>query len=215
MVRARLSPVRLVQSPPDDRPDGEDPTALHARALENLGYIRRAMEEAGSFTSVSGWSQVAIGATAIVAALVAHAQSGVQRWLTVWIVAALLGIAIGAYGMVLKARAVQVSLLGGPARKFAMSFCVPMLAGAVLTVALASSGLVQLLPGTWLLLFGTAVACGGAFSVRIVPVMGLCFMTLGAAALFGPPSWGDAWLAAGFGGLLIGFGVVIAGRHGG
>jgi hypothetical protein len=207
--------VRLIQSPPDDRHEEEAPPALHARALENLGYIRRAMEEAGSFTSVSGWSQVAIGATAIVAAVLAHAQPEVQRWLAVWIVAALLGIAIGAYGMVRKAREVGVSLLGGPARKFTMTFCVPMLAGAVLTVALASSGLVQLLPGTWLLLFGTAVACGGAFSVSIVPVMGLCFMVLGAAALFGPASWGDAWLAAGFGGLLIGFGVVIARRHGG
>jgi len=204
--------VRLVQSPPDEE---EDTPALQARALENLGYIRRAMEEAGSFTSVSGWSQVAIGATAIAAAFLAHAQADAQRWLAVWIVAALLGIAIAAFGMVRKARAAGVSLLGGPARKFTMTFCLPLLAGAVLTAVMGSSGLVRLLPGTWLLLFGTAVACGGAFSVRIVPVMGLCFMTLGAAALFSPAAWGDAWLATGFGGLLIGFGMVIARRHGG
>jgi len=71
-----------------------------------------------------------------------------------------------------------------------------------------------LLPGTWLLLFGTAVACGGAFSVRIVPVMGLCFMALGIAALFAPNA-GDLFMALGFGGLLMGFGVAIARRHGG
>ena len=203
--------MRLVQSPPEE----EEPPALHARALENLGYIRRAMEEAGSFTSVSGWSQVAIGVTAIAAAALAHRQADAQRWLAVWIVAALLGIAIAAFGMVRKARAAGISLLGGPARKFTMTFCLPLLSGAVLTAVLGRAGLEQLLPGTWLLLFGTAVACGGAFSVRIVPVMGLCFMTLGAIALFAPAACGDAWLAAGFGGLLIGFGGVIARRHGG
>ena len=155
------------------------------------------------------------GATAIASAVLAHRQADAQRWLAVWIVAALLGIAIAAFGMVRKARAAGISLLGGPARKFTMTFCLPLLAGAVLTAVLGISGLERLLPGTWLLLFGTAVACGGAFSVRIVPVMGLCFMTLGAAALFAPAGWGDAWLAAGFGGLLIGFGGVIARRHGG
>jgi hypothetical protein len=203
--------VRLLQSPHEE----EEPPELQARALENLGYIRRAMEEAGSFTSVSGWAQVAIGATAIGAAWLAHRQPDPQRWLVVWIAAALLGIAFATIGMVRKARAAGTSLWAGPARRFTISFCLPLLAGAVLTAVLATSGLQRMLPGVWLLLFGTAVACGGAFSVRIVPVMGLCFMALGSAALFAPPAWGDACLAAGFGGVLIGFGVVIARRHGG
>ena len=67
----------------------------------------------------------------------------------------------------------------------------------------------------WLLLYGTAVACGGAYSVRPVPLLGLLFMALGAAAFGSPESWGTAYLAAGFGGLHIAFGLVIAKRHGG
>jgi len=60
-----------------------------------------------------------------------------------------------------------------------------------------------------------AVVTGGAFSVRIVPFMGLCFMALGSVSLFAPPAWENAFLMAGFGGLHIAFGAVIARRHGG
>ena len=204
--------MRTALSPRHERERSPD---LQARALQNLGYIRRTMEEAGSFTAVPGWAQVAIGVTAPVAAWIAHRQTTPTAWLMVWVVAAVVGVAIAALGMARKMKAVGVGVLSGPARRFAMSFLLPMAAGGILTVALHRAALHPLLPGTWLLLFGTAVACGGAFSVRIVPVMGFCFMALGGVALFAPPAMGDLLLAVGFGGLLVGFGVTIARRYGG
>ncbi len=82
-------------------------------------------------------------------------------------------------------------------------------------MVLVRAGLLSALPGTWLLCYGTGVVTGGAFSVRVVPLMGLCFMALGVVALFSPASWGNPLMAAGFGGLHIAFGLIIAWRHGG
>jgi len=71
------------------------------------------------------------------------------------------------------------------------------------------------LPGVWLLLYGTAIVTGGAFSVRAVPIMGLCLMALGGFALFAPGSLGNIFMAAGFGLVHIAFGFWIALRYGG
>jgi hypothetical protein len=59
------------------------------------------------------------------------------------------------------------------------------------------------------------VITGGAFSVRIVPVMGVCFVLAGILALALPDRWNDPLLALTFGGLHIAFGIPIARRHGG
>jgi hypothetical protein len=114
-----------------------------------------------------------------------------------------------------KAHAAKMPLLSGPGRKVAFSLSPPILAGALLTVVLYRAGLVNAIPGLWLLLYGTGVITGGMFSVSVVPIMGICFMALGAAALLVQPGFANWFMAAGFGGLHIVFGVVIARRYGG
>jgi hypothetical protein len=166
------------------------PQPLHDRAIENLRFIRDTMERAGSFTAVPGWGTVAVGAS-------------------------VLGVVLGGAALVRKARAANDPLLSGPGRRFGLSFLPPLLVGALLTVVLDQAGLFPAMPGTWLLLYGTAVVTGGAFSVRVVPLMGVCFMVVGAGALFAPAAWWPWFMAAGFGGLHIVFGGIIARRYGG
>ena len=193
----------------------EEPHELQAKALDQIRYIRRTIEDAGSFTSVPGWGQVAIGVTALVAAWIASRQRTETAWLTTWLAESALALGISAGTMAGKARAAGLPLFSGPARKFAVSFSLPLVAGAVLTWVFQRGGLAPVLPGMWLLMFGTAVATGGAFSVPVVPVMGFCFMALGAASFLTPAGWGDLWMAAGFGVVMIAFGLWIARRHGG
>lgn len=173
------------------------------------------MEAAGSFTAVSGWGMVAVGVVAIIVAIIASMQPNPTTALNVWLVAAVLSPSIAMWAMVRKSRSANMPLLSGPGRKFVLSFSPPMLVGAVLTLALYRAGFIQAIPGVWLLLYGTGVVAGGAFSVRIVPVMGLCFMAAGVLALFAPMSWGHPILGAAFGGLHIAFGIPIARSYGG
>jgi hypothetical protein len=183
--------------------------------MDNLSYIRGAIETAGSFTSVPGKGQVLVGLTALVAAWIAARCETRGAWVAVWTVEALLAILISVAAVTLKARAAGLPLLTGASRKFALSFGLPVAVGALLTPPLLHSGAADRIPALWLLLYGTGIVTGGLFSVRVVPVMGLCFVLLGAACLYGPSSWEDGLMAAGFGGLHIAFGAVIARRYGG
>lgn len=204
-----------------------EPPALHDRALQDLSFIRRTMEGAASFTDVPGWGLVGVGATALVAAPMAHRQADPERWLTVWLVAAVVAASIGGVAMYAKMRQRVGNggalMLSVPARKFLFSFWPAVLAGAVLTFALIdvyTPGIPpqltsRVLPGLWLLLYGMGVTTAGTFSIRAVPLMGFGFITLGVLALFVPAINGDIMMALGFGLLHLVFGVRIARRHGG
>ena len=204
-----MGSIHLVTAPK------EEPPALHARAMDNLKYIRETMERATAFTNISGWGQVAIGVTALATSVITARQQTFKNWLAIWCAEAVVALLIAGWSMDRKARAAKMPLLSGAGRKVAFSLSPPILAGALLTVVLYRAGLVNAIPGLWLLLYGTGVITGGMFSVSLIPIMGICFMGLGAAALVAPPGFNNWFMAAGFGGLHIIFGVVIARRYGG
>jgi hypothetical protein len=183
--------------------------------MDNLRYIRETMERSQSFTAVSGVGGVLMGLIALGATFLAVRSETTEAWVTVWMSAAVLSLGIALVAMTMKARAAGGSLLVGAGRKFAWNLTPPLLVGGLLTVAMTQMGAATLLPGVWLLLYGTGVVTGGAFSVRVVPLMGLAFMLVGAAALFAPAAWGNLFMAGGFGLLHIVFGIVIWRKHGG
>jgi hypothetical protein len=192
-----------------------EPPALHDRAMDNLRYIRETMERATAFTGISGWGEIVIGITALLASGIAALQATFYAWLSVWIAEGLISLLIAGWSMDRKARAIEMPLGSGPARKAVFSLTPPMIAGGLLTIVLVQAGLTNSIPGVWLLLYGTGVITGGMYSVRVVPVMGICLMALGALALFAPPAFANWFMAAGFGGLHVVFGAIIVRKYGG
>jgi integral membrane sensor domain MASE1 len=193
----------------------DKPPSLQAHALDNLQFIRDAMSRASRFTAVPGWGGVAMGATALATAIAAARQRGSDEWIYWWLGDAVVAIAIAAIAIQRKAKRLHLSLLDAPTKRFALAYVPPLVAGAVLTLVFVDNGLTSRLPGCWLLLYGVAIMAGGTLSVRVVPLLGLLFMVLGTAAFAAPTSYGDTFMAAGFGGLHIIFGLIIARNYGG
>jgi hypothetical protein len=198
------------------RPQDPLETRLHTRAVHDLRFIRQAMEAAAPATALPGSGIMWMGLIALAASALAWIQPTAERWLAVWFSAALLALLIFGITVWIKARKSGVSLWKGSLRRFTLSLCTPMGAGALLTLAMLHARDMHPIPGMWLLLYGTGVVTGGAYSlIRLVPIMGICFLGLGTIALFAPQDWGNPLLALGFGGLHLAFGAVIARRYGG
>jgi hypothetical protein len=193
---------------------GRGPIGLHERAVADLQFIRQTMEGASAFTTISGVGLGVIGVTAFGTGILAGPTAD-AAWLRVWVAEAALAFAIGVLTTARKTRAARLPLLAGPLRKFGIALAAPLVVGAVLTIALARAGAHQVLPGAWLMLYGSGLLAGGAFSIRLVPMMGACFLALGVATTLAPAAWGPAAMIAGFGGLHVLFGLLVTRGHGG
>ncbi len=206
---AKLKAVR------NDESASEEPVNIGTRAIDNLKYIRETMERSASFTAVPGYGGILMGVTAVVAAYVANRQLYLVDSLTVWLVEAVLAFLIGLLAMWQKSKIAGQSLFSVPAKKFALSFAPPLIAGVIVVLGLWRYGHYYEMAPVCIVSYGAAVACGGAFSARVVPVMGWCFIALGAVAFVLPSNYGNLMMALSFGALHIVFGAIIARKYGG
>ena len=192
-----------------------EPRSVSSQAADNLVFIRSAMERSSTFTAIPGVGGALMGAIGLVAAAIAARQPTGNRWLATWLIAAAIAATVGLFALARKARAAGLSLTGVNARRFALGMAAPFVAGAAITYELWAVGNFTVMAPSWLLLYGAGVLTGGIFSVRVVRVIGVCFMAAGIGAILTPAEWGNVWLGFGFGGLQVGFGLYIARYHGG
>lgn len=191
------------------------PPALHDRAIDNLQYIRETMERAEPVTAISGWGIAAAGGVAFVATAATLHTPLSGRWVGTWIAAAVVAFLVSLGATLRKANRTQTPFFSGATRRLALAFVPAMFIAAVLTGALLRAQQGPLLVPLWLLSYGAAVTAAGMFSVRVIPVMGACFVLLGTAAALVPTGFETWFMALGFGALHVLFGVLIARRYGG
>jgi hypothetical protein len=215
LLRVGLLPMPTPRPKSLESAASDEPAALHTRAIADLRFIRETMARATSYTAFSGWGLIIVGCGALIAGLVAAREAALLSRLYIWLADAGFSVLLGAISAALKARSWQQPLFGGPIRKFSLSFAPAIMAGAVLTAFMVKSGSAVLLPGLWLLLYGAGLAAAGTLSVWVVPFMGACFFVLGVIALGGPSAWANTLLIAGFAGVHIISGAMIARRYGG
>lgn len=192
-----------------------EPPSLHGRAIDNLRFIRETMERSAHFTAIPGYGGALMGITAVVTAIIANNQPSIRAWLITWMIEACLAFVIGIFAMWQKAKSAGESLISAPARKFAFAFAPSIIAAIILTSLLYFRNLFAFMPTVWLTLYGTAVVTGGAYSVKIVPIVGWMFVALGLISVFLPTDYGNLLMGLGFGVLQIIFGIVVARRYGG
>jgi hypothetical protein len=192
----------------------ESPVALHDRAIDDLRFIRETMVRSGAFTAISGWGVAAMGAVAVGAFLLGRGATP-EGWVGVWMASAVIGSLVSMGATLRKAKRVGEPLTQGPGRRLILGAAPALAVGGLLTLPVLQTGRIELLPTMWILLYGTAVTAGGAFSVRPVPLMGVAFLLMGAATLLLPTGYENVTMLAAFGGLHLVFGIWIARRHGG
>jgi hypothetical protein len=190
----------------------EPPAAIESRALGTLAYIRASIESSSSM-DVPGMAGIVMGIIGVLAAVVVSQPRWAPHWLGIWLCAAAVALLLGG---ALVAR--QIARRGhsrylGPLRRFLLCLCPALLAGAVLTLALVTAGMTNVVPGMWLLLYGCAVLSASTVTVagiaRLICIMGTLFVALGSMTFALPASVHTAMLGLGFGVLHILFGILI------
>jgi hypothetical protein len=185
--------------------------AIDSHALGTLNYIRASIEAASAF-AVPGIAGIAMGSVGVVATVMASIPTFASHWLGIWLAAAMAASAVGVL-LVARQPARGFTLYRGPARKFVLSLCPALLAGAVLTAVLWQAGHTSLIPGMWLLLYGCAVLSASMMTTAaimgLIVTMGALFVVYGLIAFGLPHRWHNFTLGLGFGALHLIFGILL------
>ena len=149
----------------------------------------------------------------MLAAIAASTPQWAPHLAAIWMLAGATAFLVGGALMAREAAQSGHARYLGPVRKFLLCLCPTLFAGAVLTAVLWHAGMVSLLPGTWLLLYGCAVLSASTVTIpstmRLIGIMGALFVVLGSLAFALPAQTHTSILGIGFGALHIVFGILV------
>ena len=183
------------------------PESLTDRAQGDLQLIRSMMQRTQRFVPLPGWGVMTVGVIGCSAAWLSRNLND-GSWMFFWLGAATVSLLVVLAVSLWQSRNTGRSVLLGRHRSFWLALLPSFLAAALLTLALGRVQAAGLLPGLWLLLYGSAMVGAGRHAVPQVGWMGWSFMLLGALALLLPGR--SLFMGLGFGGLHLLFGLMIA-----
>lgn len=189
--------------------------------LDDLAQIRSIMERSKKYLSLSPWAAVMAGFYALTGASITfvlipdlfnHFTN--ERVLTsgkLWVLFCLaMGMLILATWSALALNSRQARKNGGQlwtkaARRLALNFVLPMLAGGLFITALWLHSYYTLIPAAMLLFYGLSLINAGNFTFSNVRILGVLQTALGLGAAFWPNT-GLWWWTMGFGWLHLCYG---------
>jgi hypothetical protein len=192
--------------------DDAPPPLSPAEAAEALGAIRQYMDRSTKSAHYTAMSGFVAGVATLIGCAVLLARNGLQApplwdFAVVWSVVALVALVGVVWSTLRKARARAEDVLNTPTRMVLGALCPAGFTLVVLTVALAAHGRTDVLPGVWLLCYGTGLFGAALFARSEFQKVGVTALVLGAIALACPPDWGTLFMGLGFGALHLGYGV--------
>lgn len=206
-------------------------------AREHLRVIRQTMERSTKYSTLSGLSGVLIGLVAIVGVVVTNSiirqapaftvrsQAELRslnafqhrqfaELAAIWTTVLVLAIAIDFVANKRRAARVGKTVMSPIGGHIILAALPAFFAGAVITYFFIMHNLAFSVWGVWMLCYGLAICAVGLFSVKPVSVLGAAFVLAGAVTLLLPPSAQLPMMALTFGGFHIGYGILMARRHG-
>lgn len=192
--------------------------------LQALQDIRKMMERSSRFISLSGWSGVAAGVSALVGAGLAHVR--IKRYFDNWrvddscpecllkelifIAAAVFLVALVTAFLFTFARAKKegVAVWGATSKRLLWNTMMPMLVGGVVILRMMDLQYYDLVAPVSLLFYGLALVNGSKYTLGEVKYLGLAIIVTGLVGLWTPRNGLLIW-AIGFGVLHIVYGMAM------
>ena len=203
--------------------------------VQALEEIKQMMDRGSRFVSLSGWSGIAAGICALIAAWVAdkkldqyginkidYSKSGYtnngdflqfQRDLVILAVITFIAAFSLAFLFTwLRSRKTGVPVWGFTARKVIINVAVPMIVGALFIWRITGLGVYDLIAPACLLFYGLALINGSKYTVSEVRYLGYLQVLLGITSLW-VTGYDLYFWAAGFGALHILYGVMMWNKY--
>ena len=195
----------------------DTPESSPREAHETLRRIRELMERPNQHSTFSGLSGVLAGVASVVGTVLTaklSSQTDHSTQLGIWslvVVIALIGDLL-----LTKRRAVLVGkrILSRLGKQMLIAATPGLGTGVLLTYYFWKKGLLADIYPFWMLCYGVAVCAVGLFSRREVILLGAAFLFLGGVSLLIAPQFGLPMMAITFGGLHIGYGVIMSRKDG-